>query len=268
MISRIAKTVVSLAAVVTAITAVACIDTSAPKGPAAISPIQVPELFVVRGDVMRDTLGNPAKPGLIAYDAAGAGVPDPSATFFITDSIRFAHLDANGMLFGDSIGAAHMLGQIGGIQTLPATIYVTTVPKTLVNTTPTADSIKMAAGTDSATAIASLVLSTAVRGTGDSAIGGAIVRYNIEVSLPARGSSPPVFLVDDAGNPSVVDTTDGSGLATRKLVVNTLQVNDPALIAGTKTGTVVVVARMKYKGAELAGSPLRMVIRIKGPFTQ
>src|SRR5581483_5172741 len=104
----------TVAAIVLAacIVAVACVDMSAPKGPASISVLQFPSLYVVKGDTMRDTNGVAMAPSVISYDAAGNVLSDATAQFFITDSLPAAHF-ANGKLFGDTIGTVHIIGQVG-----------------------------------------------------------------------------------------------------------------------------------------------------------
>ena len=269
MIPRVVKIAVGAVAVAV----VACVDLAAPKNaPASISLLQVPELFVVRGDVMRDTSGNAATPSVIAYDGTGTPVTGFPPTFFVTDSNPVLTFNSAGVLAaGTRVGTGHVIGQIGNVQTPSATIYVTVPPTTLASTVVGSDTLRLVISADSATSMASYAMSVAVRGgagtAADSGIGGAIVRYRM-VSAPfaSRTSALASYIADDANNPSVVDTTDATGLASRKLIVNSRFLADSLLLRGQKLDSVIVEARMKYRGVDLAGSPLRFVIKVKGGF--
>jgi hypothetical protein len=81
---------------------VACLDLSAPIGPASISPIQLPAKFVVRGDTMRDSAGTPAPPVVNQFNAKGQLIGGDAPQFFILDSAPAAHFDpTTGVLVGD-----------------------------------------------------------------------------------------------------------------------------------------------------------------------
>jgi hypothetical protein len=65
-------------------------------------------------------------------------------------------------------------------------------------------------------------------------------------------------LVNDAGKPSIVDTTDASGIAGRKIRLHPL-----GLTSGTEVDSIVVNATAKYRGAPVPGSPVRLVLLFK-----
>jgi hypothetical protein len=258
VISRIA----TILAVIGAVVGVACVDMSAPKGPASISALRLPSPSVVVGDVMRDSTGAPARLDVIAYDANGARITDLSPQFFVTDSGAPATVDASGTVTGNKLGTVHVVGQIGTLQTPVAAIPVTVAPKRIALTNARIDTL-----------IAPLSADTAQRGTaaaavtvsGDSAVGvsGFIVKYQL-LHAPGTISSsktPAVFLADDQGNPSTVDTTDASGHASRNVIVVTAFLSDTSLLRG-RVDSAVVTAQTSYKGALVSGSPLRIVIPI------
>lgn len=259
--------VITIVCGLVAAAAMACVDLAAPKNtPASISLLQVPTFFIVRGDVMRDSLGNPAKPNVLAYDASGSEATGFTPSFFITDSNAVAHFDANGVLVGDRIGTVRFLGQIGSLQTPVATIYVTTTPLKIAAAGKT-DSIVVPVTSDSSTSMGTASLAVTVRGLADSAIGGAIVRYAIVPPVPAsKTGTAAVYLANDLNNLSTVDTTDAQGSAARRLIVNSRFLADAALLSGQKKDSVIVEARTKYRGAELSGSPVRFVVHIRIKF--
>jgi len=262
---------VKIAAALFGIAAVACVDLSSPKNaPASISLLQLPEFFVVRGDVMRDSLGNPTAPSVITYDGSGAVVTGFTPFVFVTDSQPVITVNSTGILVAaQKTGTAHVIGQIGNVQTPAAIVYVTVPPTTLVKNVVGSDTLQLTIGVDSASSLGGFALPAIVRGGAggqlDTAVGGAIVSYRI-VSTPfaSRSSSPTMYIGDDANNPSPRDTSDGAGNVSRKLIINSRLLADTALFFGHRLDSVTVEASMKYKGVNLAGSPLRFVVKVRG----
>jgi hypothetical protein len=88
----------------------------------------------------------------------------------------------------------------------------------------------------------------------DSAVTSYIVSFAIvQQSDPQLGQ-----LVNDAGRPSIVDTTDASGIAGRAIRLHPL-----FLASGTTVDSIIVNATAKYRGALVSGSPVRLVLVVK-----
>jgi hypothetical protein len=65
-------------------------------------------------------------------------------------------------------------------------------------------------------------------------------------------------LVNDAKQPSSVDTTDASGIAGRAIRLH------PLFLSSTSpTDSIIVNASARYRGALVSGSPVRLVLRVK-----
>lgn len=261
--------IATFAAAAAAAALTACVDMSAPKNaPASISSPQLPGLFVVRGDMMRDSLGNPFKPVILTYDANGNPVADFTPTFFLSDSNAAAHFNADGVLVGDRLGTVHLIGQIGNLQTTALAIAVTVAPTKLVPSK--TDTIAVPINTsDTTKAIGYQAAAATVRGAspGDTTVQGLIVRYTLVRPLESTSDTQPaVYLTDEQGNLSSVDTSDAGGLVSRRVVVVSSRLKDPAVRSGQKTDSVVVEARAKYRGVDLAGSPARFVLPVKVTF--
>ena len=245
---------------------VACVDLSAPKGPASISVLQLPSPFVVRGDVMRDSTGAPARIQVLAYDGDGNVMPDVQAQLFILDSAPPAHFDADGFLFGDRLGTVNVMGQIGNLQT-PVTnppIAITVQPTTIKQGT-AIDTIRAPFGKDSASSRSTTPISVVVTGVGDTAVYRVVVHFKLTRTLESSSSSQPAaYIGDGQGKPLSTDTTDASGKTTRAFViVLTRNLADQALQAGQKVDSVIVEASASYKGVPLAGSPVRLVYPVR-----
>ncbi|HEX3867082.1 MAG TPA: hypothetical protein VHV78_10025, partial [Gemmatimonadaceae bacterium] len=218
---------------------VACVDMSAPKGPASISSLQLPSPSVVLGDMMRDSTGAPAPISLIAYDAKNNPIT-VSAQFFILDSAAAAHITSSNIIVGDKFGVVHVVGQIGLLQTPIVTVPVTVAPTNIAAASTVIDTLEVPITGDSATSIGITTVSVTMHGANDSTAQGFLVKFAI-VKAPATktgASSPAIYLTDDAGNLSTVDTTDVSG-ASRRLNVNSTLLADDSLAAGQKTDSVV-----------------------------
>lgn len=261
MIPRTATILVVIGAII----GVACVDMSAPSGPASISPLQLPSPSVVVGDVMRDSLGAPAKLDVIAYDANGGRLSGVSPQFFVTDSGAPATVDLSGTVTGTKLGTVHVVGQIGTLQTLPAAIPVTVAPTLIAPTSTTADTIiaPLSVDTTQRGTAAAAVTVTGVGATAPVGAAGFIVKYTLlhAPATSASSKSPAVFLADDQGNPSTVDTTDAAGHASRNVIVVTAFLGDTNLLKG-KVDSAVVTAQTSYKGVLVSPSPLRIVIPI------
>ncbi len=251
--------------VVAVVLGLACVDMSAPKGPASISNLQLPSPSVIVGDVMRDSTGTPAPLTILSFDATGAHTVAPTAEFFITDTTKSAHLSGGNVLTGDKVGATVIVGQIGNLQTSSVTVQVTFAPFQMTHTGSDTTLVAPLSGDTTVTAAANLSLT--VKSAQDSGSAGIVVHYAL---LRAPGSSntkhQAVFITDNSGKPASADTTSTTGSSTRRLVVFPAFLNDPALLAGTKTDSAIIEARASYKGALLNGAPVRFVIPIRVAF--
>ena len=63
-------------------------------------------------------------------------------------------------------------------------------------------------------------------------------------------------LVNESGAASRLDTTDASGIASRRIRLN------PARLKAL-TDSIIVNASVKYRGAHIRGSPVRLVLKVK-----
>jgi len=261
----VSPSITKILVVIGAVVGLACVDMSAPKGPASISLLQLPSPSVVIGDSMRDSTGAPAPLSVIAYDANGVPVSDFTPEVFITDTTGAAHLvTTSRILIGDKLGSVHVVGQIGALQTPPATIPVTIAPTLIARVGATTDTLRAPLTADTSVASrgkqAAAVLVTGAEKAGAQ---GFIVHFTLQYApRSANSAAPAIFLADDRGQPSVVDTTDGSGRASRDVVVITPFLGDSAVLFG-KIDSVVVLAQASYRRALVSGSPVRIVIPLK-----
>jgi hypothetical protein len=242
--------------------AVACIDMSAPSGPASISELQLPSPSVVVNDTMRDIAGNAAPIRVIAFDINNMPIPNVNTELFITDSLPAAHFTADAKLVGgNKVGSVNIIGQVNQLQT-PGVVVPVTYRPTTVTASPVLPLAVPLSG--DSTQRGSTAISVTVSGGKDSASQGIIVRYVIDSAPPYDDPRfPAVYFTNGVGGkPSSVDTTKASGLATRQLSASAVQFKPGALPAG-QTDTVFVTVSVRYAGKDVPGSPVSVHVPIQ-----
>lgn len=251
-----------------AVVAVACIDLSAPKGPAAISLVKLPAAFVVRGDVMRDSAGTPAPPVVNQFDANGHLTGGTAPQFFILDSAPAAHFDpSTGVLIGDKLGIVNFIGQVGSLQTPVVQVPVTVQPIKMDEGTGAVDTIRAPLTLDTTVAPGNSQIPVIVRGVGDTGVQGVVVHYAITRTLASNDPTrQAVFITRQLRGPlTTTDTTNSSGVAGNDLLnVRASLLADVAIATGQKVDSVIVQATASYKGTPLAGSPVTFIFHVVG----
>jgi len=240
----------------------ACVDMSAPKGPASISNLRLPSPSLIVGDSMRDSTGTLAPLTITAFDATGNPAVAPGAQFFITDTTKAATLALNNLLIGHRLGSTIIIGQLGNLQTSPVTLPVTNRPAKLVKVS--SDTTLVAPFTVDTAVSAKAVVSLNVLSAQDSASQVIIVRYTLARTLSPRNASRPAVVIADAnGKAGTVDTSSSTGSSSRQILVFPALLGDAALLGGTKTDTIIVEAQASYAKVELANPPIRFIIAVR-----
>jgi hypothetical protein len=209
---------------------------------------------VVLGDTLRDSTGAVARPMVHAFNFQGAEIT-PAPVHFLSPDSGVTVDSATGIVIGDSLRStpARIVATVGTLQAIQ-----------LVDVTLRPDLLQAVNGRDSL--LYSLVDSTLnlspqlqVKLThglapNDSAVKSYVVSFAI-----ASESNPQLGqLVTDAGNPSVVATTDANGIAGRKI-----RLHPVFLSSATGVDSIVVNATAKYRGVPVNGSPVRLVLLLK-----
>ncbi len=243
---------------------------SGPDVPAAIELTPLPFPSVVIGDTLRDANGAVTPVKAIVRNVSGDEITNAAVRYLYADFLRDSALaidSTTGLVraLRASTGEARIAARAGTSLQILKSIVVTTRPDSMdrvgqsapaLFTTTLADT-----GRTGATANTSPSLTAVVRHveTATTTVNAWVVRF--EILLPANATNDTtksVYLVDDAGRASVLDTTDASGIAGRKVRVRALQ-----FPAGTANDSVVVRATATYKGVTLKGAPVRIVLPVK-----
>jgi hypothetical protein len=242
---------------------VACIDLGGPsQDVVSISNLRLPYPSVVIGDVLRDTLGNPAPLSIVAFGRAGDTLAGQTVSFIAIDST--VKVDPDGIVHGvtrDTLGG-RVVGGTGGLQT-PAQRIIVTIAPTDVTSGTASTSIQFDATALDTTASTnwSQGLALTVTGASGAAAQGYVVSYALIRSPPPDTPGALTAYIGDDSRHSAADTTDTRGIASRKAVVRLGSVSK-ALLAGSITDTIIVRAHVKYLGAEIAGSPIDYIIPV------
>jgi hypothetical protein len=211
----------------------------------------LPSPSVVVGDTLRDTTGAVVRPVVRAFNFDGDEIPG-APVFFLSPDSGVTVDSVTGIIVGDSLRStpARIIANVGNLQSIQR-VNVTLSPDTIVAVNAFDSLLYSLADTATNSPLLTVQLT---HGPADSAVTSYIVSFVI-VSQP-----DPLLgtLVNDGGAPSVVDTTDGSGIAGRKIRLHSVHLSSP-----TQVDSIVINATAKYRGNPVAGSPVRLVLLFK-----
>jgi hypothetical protein len=215
-----------------------------------IDPLPSPS--VVAGDSLRDTLGVVTPISVTAFNYQGQVVENVAARFRALDS-RVRVDSMTGVVTGDTASAtpSRILATFEGFNAFIA-VPVTLRPDTIV---PANDRDSLGYSlTDTAANVSGALGVKVLHGltTTDSAV----ASYRVTFDLVPESDSLLARLINDAGTRSRVDTTDGNGVANRKLKIDVAHL-------GAAIDSVIVMANVKYKGQHVRGSPMRLVLKLR-----
>ena len=206
---------------------------------------------IVVGDSLRDTLGIAVPLSVTAFNYNGDTVESVPVRFRALD--RRVRVDSvSGFIVGDTVSATFSrvsatLDNFNGFFTIPVVLR----PDTIIGANER-DSLSYSL-TDTAANVANAIGVKVVHGpvTGDSAVSSYRVTFDIV-------SPSDVDLARFAENNarSGVDTTDATGVANRRIRIS------PARLT-TAVDSVIVQATVKYRGQNVRGSPVRLVLKLK-----
>ncbi len=245
------------ALVIAGVTAIAAACTDVTGSASQVLSIQfdtLPAPAVVVGDSLRDTTGVVALPVVRAFNYSGSQIASPVVRYSAAD--RGVTVDSiTGIIRGDSVRAStvRIVATVGGLQAIQR-IAITLRPDfvTAVNARDSITYSLVDTAANRSKALTVKVLHGPI--AADSAVNAWIVSF----ALAAPTNPQAADLVDDAGRLSLVDTTDASGIGGRSIRLH------PAFFSN-KRDSVVVNATVKYRGAKISGSPVRLVLIARPP---
>jgi hypothetical protein len=248
------------AAVVAAAWVGACTDVgTSPDGIVALAFDTLPYPSVVAGDTMRDSSGRAAPLRAVAYNADGGIIDNPPVRYLALDT--GVDISSQGYLIATTrtSGTVRVVAAAAALQSLQKSVTVTRAPSALAASGATADTLKYALP-DAATNVSK---SMSVKLTRDSAgtalpVPGFLVSWKLtfrgQTVLPTDTTLASLW--DESRNKSVLDTTGTEGSAARTLRIRSNNLPSAA-------DSFVVFATTRYRGAVVAGSPVRFVIHFR-----
>jgi hypothetical protein len=212
----------------------------------------LPSPAVVVGDTLRDSLGVVKPLSVTGFNYSGGTITSLRVRYRALDG-RVRVDSASGILVGDSASATASrvlatIGSFSGLILVPVTLRPDTVVEAVVR-----DTLQYSL-TDTTANVSGPMGVRVLHGplAGDTSV------RSIRVTFEVLSPSDTAFarLVDESGRVSRADTTDASGIAARRVRINVLRLNTPV-------DSVVLRASVKFRGQQLKGSPIRMVLHVE-----
>ena len=260
-------------ALVVALASGACSEaTTDPNSPVAIAFDSLPAPSIVVGDTLRDALtGQVAPLTAQAFNSKGAPIANPNFTYFTRDTTGALRVvDGNLLVAGDTAHDATitLIASLNGLQ-LQQKIDIVRRPDSLVQAFDSVPTFTLVVPDDPSNVTPGALTpdTMKVRVVHDSSVvlqhvKSWVVFYDVAYAAPKLADSVRIVAAGTSGTvrsapPSAVDTTDASGYASRRVRVFAK--------AGTEVGTrdsVIVNISATYRGVPLAGSPVKVVLRV------
>lgn len=233
----------------------ACADVDA--GPNVATSLQFASLpfpAVVAGDSLRDTSGAAAPLRALAFNSGNDAIVDAPVRYAALESTVTVDSITGFVVAGPIAGpeddtTARVVAYIGGLQSPPLTLRVVPRPDA-VSSSGTIDTLRYS------------VLDSTKNLSGDLTVRVAhaalpsdvpVRDWVVAFALETPADSVRARIVGENGRAASADTTTAAGLASRKVRLY------PAGLAAAQD-SIVVLAIVRYRGAHLAGSPVRLVL--------
>jgi hypothetical protein len=214
----------------------------------SVNPLPSPSLVV--GDSLRDSLGVVRPITITAFNFQGDTAVPPKIRFF-AGGRRIKVDSVTGVVTGDSVQtAAKIIATVGSVQA-QVTIGVTLRPDTMVASNGR-DSLAYSL-TDTTLNVSNALGVKLLHGkTTDSAV----VGWRVSFRIISPAGTIAQLINDQNAVGTTADTTDVSGLASRRIKLNVAQLT-------AATDSVVVLASASYRAVAIRGSPVRLVLKYK-----
>ena len=198
---------------------------------------------VVVGDTLRDTTGAVILPMVHAFNFKGDEIIPAPVRFQSPDSGVVVD-SLTGIIVGDSLRStpARIVATVGSLQAIQK-VDLTLRPDLIA---PVHDQDSLSYSLIDTTLNVSPQLT--VKLTHGIAPDDSVVKsYIVSFAIVSQSNPSLGRLINDAGKPSVVDTTDASGVAGRAIRLHPLFLAAPI-------GSIIVNATAKYRGVDVTGS--------------
>jgi hypothetical protein len=236
--------------------ALACTDVSGSS--TSVLSIQFDSLAapsVVVGDTLRDTTGAVIVPVVRAFNFNGDEITSVTVRFQSPDSGVVVD-SISGIIVGDSLRStpARIIATVGTLQAIQR-VAVTLRPD-LITALHDRDSLSYSV-LDTTLNVTSEQTMLTVKLTHGVAPNDSVVKsYIVSFEIVEQADPRLAELVNGSGKPSIVDTTDANGVAGRAIRLH-------PLFLTSAVDSIIVNATTKYRGVEVSGSPVQLVLLVK-----
>lgn len=237
----------------------ACTDTS--TGPTQIVALEFDTLAfpsILSGDTLRDSLGRVAPLHAVAFNGKGAMIANPAIQYLSLDST--VSVSPTGIVTTQArSGSARIIASAAGLQSVQRILLIARRPDSVVVTGKLLDTLRYALPDNPTTNISNAFgVRLATKDTAGGVIGsiGWLVSYQAfyrgKAIAPGDTTVASLWHKSNA-SPSYIDTTGSDGSAGRRLRLRPVGLQ-------AVTDSFVVIATVRYRGAPVAGSPVRFVL--------
>lgn len=233
--------------------AAACADTD--TGPNVATSIEfsaLPFPAVVAGDTLRDTSGIAAPLRAVVFNSDNEEIVDAPVRYAALETV--ATVDSvSGVVVagGNADTTARLVAYVGALQAAPQRLSLVPRPDS-VGPSGTIDTLRYS------------VIDTTQNLSGELAV--RVVHHGLTDDVPVRdwivtfaladaADSVRARVVTDDRRRSAADTTSAAGVAARKVMLFPAGLTSPR-------DSIAVLARVRYRGMHVAGSPLRLVLPV------
>jgi hypothetical protein len=236
--------------------AVACTDLSGSS--TSVLSIQFDSLAapsVVVGDTLRDTTGAVIVPVVHVFNFDGEEISSLPVLFLSPDS-GITVDSITGIIVGDSLRStpARIVATVGTLQAIQK-VEVTLRPD-FITALHDRDSLSYSAIDTTLNVTSDQTMLTVKLTHGVAPNDSAVKSYIVSFAIVEQSDPSLAELVNGAGKPSVVDTTDANGVAGRRIRLH-------PLFLTSEVDSIIVNATARFRGTPVSGSPVRLVLKVK-----
>lgn len=233
--------------------AAGCTDVNTgPNVAASIEFSALPFPAVVAGDTLRDTSGIAAPLRAVVFNSDNEPIPDAPARYAALETVVTVDSVTGVLVAGTNADTtARVVAYVGSLQAAPLRLSIVPRPDS-VGPSGTIDTLRYSVIDTTQNVSADLAVRVLHQGVADDV---PVRDWIVTFALADPADSARARVVADNQRPSGSDTTSAAGVAARKVRIFPAGLTSPR-------DSVVVLARVRYRGMHVAGSPLRLVLPV------
>jgi hypothetical protein len=227
------------------------IDTG-PNVATSIEFSALPFPAVVAGDTLRDTSGLAAPLRAIVFNSDNEEIVDAPARYAALETVVTVDSVTGVLVAGPNADTTtRVVAYVGSLQAAPLRLSLVPRPDS-VGPSGTIDTLRYSVIDTTQNLSGDLAVRVVHHGTTDDV---PVRDWIVTFALADAADSVRARVVADNRRPSAADTTSAAGIAARKVRLFPAGLTSPR-------DSIVVLARVRYRGMHVAGSPLRLVLPV------